>query len=73
MAFAPDGNTLISCSADKTIKLWNLERYEKNIELESNSSLFQAIVFSPDGKYVATASDDKIIKLINVDTQQEAV
>lgn len=57
LAFSPDGNSLVTVSQDKQVKLWN-------IAMHSDAVL--AVAFSQDGKFLATGSGDNTIKIWNV-------
>jgi WD40 repeat protein len=66
IVFSPDGKTLASASADKTIKLWDVGSYRLITSLEQHTEWVSSVAFSPDGKTLASASADKTIKLWDV-------
>ncbi len=72
LAIAPDGNTLISCSWDRTLKIWTLPTATRNFP-ELRETLCphvlpgSAVAISPNGKTFATASHDTTIKLWTLD------
>jgi WD40 repeat protein len=67
----PDGQTLASASADKTIKVWNLATGQEIRTLTGHSSFINYLVISPDGQTLASASADKTIKIWNLATGKE--
>ncbi|BCR98592.1 NACHT and WD40 domain protein [Aspergillus luchuensis] len=68
VAFSPDGQTVVSGSYDKTIKLWNAATGELQQTLEGHSDRVSAVAFSPDGQTVLSGSYDNTIKLWNAAT-----
>ncbi|WP_084763412.1 NACHT and WD repeat domain-containing protein, partial [[Scytonema hofmanni] UTEX B 1581] len=68
VAFSPDGKTLASGSADKTIKLWDVATGKISQTLTGHSKWVNSVAFSPDGKTLASGSADKTIKLWDVAT-----
>ncbi|MCF2151378.1 hypothetical protein IQ276_034185 [Desmonostoc muscorum LEGE 12446] len=71
ISFSPDGKTLASGSADKTIKLWNVETGEEIRTIKTHYTSANSISFSPDGKTLASGGEDKTIKFWNVETGEE--
>jgi WD40 repeat protein len=71
VSFSPDGKTLATGSADKTIKLWSVDTGKEIHTLQGHQSFVNSVSFSPDGKTLATGSADKTIKLWSVDTGKE--
>jgi WD40 repeat protein len=72
VAFSPDGKTIASASADKTVKLWNVATHKEIIPpLQGHRDQVWGVAFSPDGKTIASASDDKTVKLWDAATHLE--
>jgi serine/threonine protein kinase len=71
VAISPDGQTLASGSADKTIKIWNLSTGQEIRTLTGHSDPVRSVAFSPDGQTLASGSFDKTIKIWNLSTGQE--
>ncbi|MBD2337486.1 CHAT domain-containing protein [Calothrix sp. FACHB-156] len=63
--FSPDGKTFATASADKTVKLWNLDG-ELLKTLKSHGDEVLSVAFSPDGKLLASGSKDNTISLNNL-------
>ena len=63
VAFAPDGNTLVSGSSDNTIKLWDARSGEVLRTLDGHANEVRSVAFAPDGKTLASGSYDNTIKL----------
>ncbi len=61
-SFSPDGKTIASASADKTVKLWNRDGKEIQVRLE-HSNWVSSLSFSPNGKVLASGDKDGTIKL----------
>ena len=68
--FSRDGTLLCSCSSDKTVRVWNLERQEmclKHME-HSDTVWCCSFVHSPPD-YVVSGSSDKTVKIWNIHTR----
>ncbi|MEM6597947.1 MAG: NB-ARC domain-containing protein [Cyanobacteria bacterium P01_C01_bin.69] len=63
VAFSPDGTQLVSGSADRTIKLWDVATGECLQTLEGHSNWVMSVAFSPDGTQLVSGSADRTIKL----------
>jgi len=71
VAFSPNGNTLVSGSADNTIKLWDVSTGREIRILSGHSNNVYSVAFSSDGKTVISGSWDDTIKLWDVTTGLE--
>ncbi|MEG3843991.1 WD40 repeat domain-containing protein [Microcoleus sp. herbarium14] len=68
---SPDGNSVASASADKTVKLWSKEG--KLLKTFKHADIVTSVSFSLDGKKIATGSADRTIRIWQVDNDQSAI
>jgi len=68
VAFSPDGTRLVSGSADRTIRLWDVSTGECLETLSGHSNWVMSVAFSPDGTRLVSGSADRTIKLWDVST-----
>lgn len=66
LAFHPDGQWLVSASADQTIRLWDVARQELVQTLTGHTATVYAVAFHPDGHLLASASRDHTVRLWQV-------
>lgn len=66
IAFSPDNKTLVSASADNTIRLWDVAAGTSK-SITSNQVEIQApqrsVAFSPDGQTLITGGHDKMVRV----------
>src|SRR5262249_34988424 len=61
--FSPDGATLLSASADHTLRLWDVKSAQKKSRvLKGHTNEVLAVAFSPDGTRLASSSSDKTVR-----------
>jgi WD40 repeat protein len=65
VAYSPDGKRLACASADRSIRVFNLETFAQEIHVEDHADWVMDIAWSPDGKKLASASRDKTSKLFD--------
>lgn len=62
------GHRVVSCSDDKTIKVWDRDTGKEKRVLRGHTSWVRSMVFFPDGVRIASGSRDNTIRLWNVET-----
>ncbi|ORX60557.1 WD40 repeat-like protein [Hesseltinella vesiculosa] len=67
VSFSPDNQYLISCSADKTARLWSTQTFTNLVTFKGHNSPIWDVEFGPFGFYFATASHDRTARLWCVD------
>lgn len=65
------GDRVVTGSADKTARLWDVDSGKEINTLTGHSADIWAVAFSPDGDTVATGSRDETIKLWDANTGEE--
>jgi WD40 repeat protein/DNA-directed RNA polymerase subunit RPC12/RpoP len=70
VAFAPDGKTLASASADRTVKLWHVDTRAEHATLRQHAWTVWALAFTPDGKHLASGGLDGMLLLWDLGPDQ---
>lgn len=70
VAIHPDGNTLISGSDDRQVKLWNLKTGKCLYTFSGQAEAVLSVAISPDGKEIISGSVDRKISSWKLDTKQ---
>ena len=70
VAFSPGGQTLVSASTDKSIKLWNAGSGQLLRTLSGDSDAVPSVAFTPNGKRIVSGSFDRAIVVWDADSGQ---
>ena len=66
LAFSPNGERLVSGSADTTLRLWNLRVKPIGQPFKGHLGEVKSTAFSPDSQYIVSGSADKTVGLWDI-------
>ena len=73
MAYSPDGQTLATAGADRTIKFWSVKDGQERATLIEGVGCVRSISFSPTGEWLAYAGSDLTVKLWHLSGERSLV
>jgi WD40 repeat protein len=68
LAVTPDGRRAVSASADRTLRVWDLETGETLRTLSGHTYWVTAVAVTPDGRRAVSASEDQTLRVWDVET-----
>lgn len=63
VAFNPDGTQLVSGSADRTIRTFDVKSGKQTRVLRNHADWVQTVAFSPDGTHILSSSRDRTVRI----------
>jgi WD40 repeat protein len=70
-AFSRDGRSLVTTSADRTARVWDVATGRERVVLRGHLRAVTSAEFSPDGRWLVTASDDWTARVWEMATGKE--
>jgi WD40 repeat protein len=67
-AVSPDGQWIVSCSGDKSLKVWDARSGKECMTLEGHTDWVSGCTISPSGDWIVSCSDDQTLKVWNAYT-----
>ena len=71
VALSADGRFIVSGSADKTLKLWNIHERREEYAFTGHTDFIWSVALSADCKLIASGSEDKTVKLWSIQERKE--
>ncbi|MFL5244917.1 MAG: c-type cytochrome domain-containing protein [Gemmataceae bacterium] len=71
VAFTPDGRFALFASADRSLRLWDIEGGHETRRFVGHSASVLSVSLSPDGKQALSGSTDASVRLWDVDSGRE--
>jgi hypothetical protein len=65
VAFSPDGKHLLTCSRDKTAKVWDLATKESVLTFPDHQNTVYGVAIKPDGKVGVSCGEDNQLRFWN--------
>jgi WD40 repeat protein len=65
VAFSPDGESLASASADRTVRIWSMDDGTPVRVLRGHAAMVFSVAYGRDGSRLVTGSDDSTVRIWN--------
>ena len=66
VAYAPNGRLLVSASADRTVRVWNMADRREQMVLPGHTGTVYQAVFNPNSTRIASASQDGTVRVWDI-------
>jgi WD40 repeat protein/serine/threonine protein kinase len=66
VSWSPDGRTLVSCSYENALRLWDVEERRHRTKLYGHTSSVNSMAFTPDSSRLLSGSDDGTLRVWDV-------
>lgn len=74
VCMSANGRYLVTCSADKTVRIWNMLRNSKEAVLTGHTGWVYSLCMSRDERFIISGSSDSTVRIWSViNKTQEAV
>jgi WD40 repeat protein len=70
IAYLPGGERIVTCSSDKTVRIWNVENGEQEGTTMENEGWVNGLAVTRDGKRILSGGNDKRIRVWDVETHE---
>ncbi|KAF8833971.1 WD40 repeat-like protein [Paxillus ammoniavirescens] len=70
IAYLPGGERIVTCSFDRTVRIWNVETGEQEGTTMEHEAWVYGLAVTMDGKRVLSGGGDKRIRVWDVETQE---
>ncbi|KIJ07993.1 hypothetical protein PAXINDRAFT_89525, partial [Paxillus involutus ATCC 200175] len=70
MAYLTGGKRIVTCSLDKMVRLWDVEKGEQEGTSMVHRGMVYGLAVTRDGKRILSSGDDKRIRVWDVETQK---